>query len=79
MNVYSTRFFSICPNNGARIDYELNIETDQTIQVEDLIDAVTLLNRGYHEEIADQLFREFGGRQTLSADHHGVAIKSVRP
>lgn len=79
MNVYTTRFFSTCPNNGARIEYEVSIETDKVIQVEDIIDAVTLFNRSFHEEIADQLFREFGGRQTLTADHHGVTIRSIRP
>lgn len=79
MNVYTTRFFSICPSNGVRVEYEISIETDKIIQVEDLVDAVTLLDRGYHEEIADQLFREFGGRQTIVADHHGVIIRSTRP
>jgi hypothetical protein len=49
------------------------------IQVEDIIDAVMLLNRGFHEEIADQLHREFGGQQTLTANHHGVSIRTIRP
>lgn len=79
MNVYTTRFFSICPNNGGRIEYEVSIESEKVIQVEDIIDAVMLFDRGFHEEIADQLFREFGGRQTLTADHHGVTIRSNRP
>ena len=79
MNTYKTRFFSTCPTNGVRIEYEVSIETDKVIQVEDIIDAVTLFNRSFHEEIADQLFREFGGRQTLMADHHGVTIRSIRP
>lgn len=79
MNVYTTRFFSICPNSGTRIEYEVNIETERVIQVEDIIDCVMLFDRGFHEEIADQLFREFGGRQTIIADHHGVTIRSIRP
>lgn len=79
MNIYTTSFFATCPNNNARINYTLKIESQTIIQVEDLIDTVNLLNRGFHEEIADQLFREFGGKQTLVADHHSVTIESIRP
>jgi hypothetical protein len=78
MNTYSTKFFAICPNNGTRIEYELQIQSESMIQVEDIIDAVMLLNRGFHEEIADQLHREFGGQQTLTANHHGVFIRTIR-
>jgi hypothetical protein len=78
MNCYSTEFFSFCPSNNVRIKYSLLIETDQTIMVEDIIDEVTLHDRGYHEAIADQLHHTFGGRQTLVADHHGVKIETVR-
>jgi hypothetical protein len=78
MNTYSIQFFAICPNNGARIHYSLTIETHEVIQVEQIVDAVTLLDRGYHEAFADQLWREFGGVQTLIAEHHGVSIKTTR-
>jgi hypothetical protein len=82
MNTYSVRFFARCPINGIRIEYVLEIENPSAsnpLIVEDIIDAVSLIDRGMHEEIADQLFREFGGRQALTADHHGVTIKTVRP
>lgn len=78
MNSYSTEFFSLCPSNNVRIKYQLLIETDCVIMVEDVIDEVTLHDRGYHEAIADQLHRTFGGRQTLVADHHGVRIETLR-
>jgi len=78
VNIYSTEFFAFCPNNGARIKYSLSIMTDKVIMVEDIIDEVTLHDRGYHEEIADQLQRTFGGIQTLVAEHHGVTIITTR-
>ena len=61
-----------------RITYQLKITARRVIRVEDLIDAVSLLDRGYHEEIADALFHEFGETQTLSAFHHGVLIVTTR-
>ncbi len=79
MNTYRTKFFAVCPVNSARIEYALQIKTDQRLMVEDLIDAVTLIERGFHEDIADQLHREFGGVQTLIAEHHGVQIETIRP
>lgn len=78
MNSYSTEFFSICPTNSVRIKYCLVIQTNKIIMVEDIIDEVTLHHRGYHEAIADQLHRTFGGRQVLVAEHHGVKIETVR-
>lgn len=78
MNIYSLEFFAVCPNNGARIKYWLTIQTSAVIMVERINDTVMLLDRGFHEEFADQLFREFGGKQILIADHHGVTIETVR-
>jgi len=78
MNSYTTEFFSFCPTNNVRIKYCLVIQTDKVIMVEDIIDEVMLHHRGYHEEIADQLHRTFGGRQILVAEHHGVKIETVR-
>jgi hypothetical protein len=78
MNSYTTEFFSLCPANNVRIKYCLTIQIAHAIMVEDIIDEVTLHHRGYHEEIADQIHRTFGGRQVLVADHHGVKIETVR-
>ena len=81
MNEYTVKFFARCPINGVRIEYTLTVENPATanrLLVEDLVDAVELLDRGMHEEIADQLHRVFGGRQTLIADHHGVTIRTTR-
>jgi hypothetical protein len=79
MNSYNTKFFAFCPVNNVRVEYDWTVQTADTLKVEDLIDAVTLLNRGLHEDFAGQLFREFGGAQTLTAHHHGVTIRTERP
>lgn len=78
MNIYTTEFFAFCPENEVRVKYTLRIESATVIKVEDIIDKATFHERGYHEEIADQLHKVFGGRQTLSAEHHGVHIETKR-
>ena len=78
LNTYTTEFFAICPENNIRVHYKWRVETDTVLKVEDLIDEVNLHSRGYHEEIADQLQRSFGGKQNLTAFHHGVLIETTR-
>jgi len=79
MNVYARKFAAACPNNGEQIIYSLRIETDgRMIQVEHITTATALIKEGFHEQIADQLFARFGGKQTLTAHHHGVDIETVR-
>lgn len=78
-NRYSHTFVAACPNNGAMIIYSLVIETQgRMIQVEHIVTAISLIKQGYHEQIADELHRRFGGRQVLKAHHHGVDIETVR-
>lgn len=79
MNIYRRTFVASCPNNGESIIYNLIIETtDRMIQVEHIVTATLLIKRGYHEQIADELHRRFGGRQVLRAHHHGVDIETIR-
>lgn len=78
MNTYATKFFARCPTNGVRIEYALTIRSEAMIQVEDIIAAVSELTNGFHEKFADALAAQFGGNQTLVADHHGVTITTVR-
>ena len=77
MNNYELEFFARCPVNNIRVKYELQIETKDVIEVEKLIEAVDGLS-GFHESIADDLKRRFGGRQTIKAFHHGVTIRTQR-
>lgn len=78
MNIYRKQFYSVCPNNGQVINYQLEIRTQHMIQVEHINTAVALHAKGYHEQIADGLFRHFGGQQTLKAHHHGVDVETLR-
>ena len=78
MNAYTTKFFADCPTNGIRIAYTLRIETSEVLAVETLIATVESVGDGYHEEIADDMHKRFGGVQTLTADHHGVTIETTR-
>ena len=78
MNIYTTDFFANCPNNGIRIAYKLRIESSDVVPVEQIIAAVDCIGDGYHEDIADGLAASLGGVQTLTADHHGVRIETIR-
>lgn len=79
MNIYTTKFFARCPANGARIEYDLKIQTGKVIPVEDINDFVDNIKQGFHEDIADSLAFKFGGAQVLIAHHHGVGIETIRP
>lgn len=78
MNSYITEFFTNCPNNGLRGKYRLRIESRRVIPVEQITAKVEAINEGFHEDVADELLAAFGGVQTLTADHHGVTIETMR-
>lgn len=78
MNTYTVEFFARCPANSLRIKYRLEISTHVMLMVEDIVDEVEGIERGFHEDIADRLQAKFGGHQTMTAHHHGVDIKTVR-
>ena len=78
MNIYEKLFISKCPNNGEFITYSLRVETADMIQVEHINTACSLLKLAYHEVVADELFKRFGGLQTIKAHHHGVDITTIR-
>lgn len=81
MNIYTLIFVSDCPVNGQSIEYHVEITAQRTIFVEDILaqcDAAKTLPKPYHENIADHLYRAFGGKQVIRAFHHGVAIKTTR-
>lgn len=78
MNTYKTKFFALCPVNGARIEYLLEIRSSDFIEVEAINRAVLTLHSGFHEDFADQLKAALGGAQTLVAEHHSVTIITER-
>lgn len=79
MNTYKTKFHAQCPVNQCWIEYGLTINTGEVIKVESILDCVHSLRSGYHEDFADLLEKRFGGSQTLTAEHHGVRIETIRP
>lgn len=78
MNIYRQPFRATCPKNGRSVDYMLTIESPRMIMVEDIQEIVAKL-AGFHEDFADTLWEHFGGRQILTAHHHGTDVETVRP
>jgi len=80
MNIYRIGFIVRCPNNNKPISYafELRTPTEQRVMVEDICAAVTQREAAYHEDLADDLLKQFGGQQVLRAHHHGVDIETHR-
>ena len=79
MNTYTFKFFVTCPLNGIRVLYDAKIENKEIIAVEEILAAIKTYESGFHEPIADDMFGLFGGRQTITADHHSVTITTTRP
>jgi hypothetical protein len=78
-NRYRTTFMLKCPNNDRIIRYALEIESNSTIMVENIIAAVDALPfEGFQEDIADQLAAALPGKHILIAHHHGVDIETRR-
>lgn len=78
MNIYTTKFVALCPVNNKPISYCLEIKHLDKIFVEEILEEVKKFTALFHEEIADELFLKFGGRQRLIANHHGVVIQTER-
>lgn len=77
MNMYGYTFTVECPNGGAA-EYTLLILHDEMIMAEDIVKACEFAGPMYHEFIADHLRAELPGRQTLSGEHAGVEVETVR-
>lgn len=77
MNRYRHAFAVVCPNNGVRVEYVIEIETSAVIMVEEIV-AACRIETGFQEGIADELLKALGGRQVIRACHHGVEIETVR-
>lgn len=78
MNIYNYQFGVRCPNDGELIVYDLTIESANKIMVEHIKSTCLMLRNSYHEDIADILFKQFAGQQTITAVHQGVSIKTIR-
>jgi hypothetical protein len=78
LNTYIQQFYAECPVNGKTVDYQLEITTEQDIPVEHIQTFTSLIKKGLHEAIADDLWDRFGGHQFLQAHHHGTTIRTIR-
>ena len=80
MNIYTHKFIATCPNNGKRINYtvEITVADDRKIMVEQIVTCAALCDGGYHEDIANKFYEQFGGNQVIRAHHHGVDIETRR-
>ena len=78
MNIYTYVFVVNCPLNSESIIYTLVLRHLEKVLVEHIKTACSLFKVGHHEDIADELFRRFGGEQVLTAHHHGVDLRSER-
>jgi hypothetical protein len=78
MNKYTVDFVVECPSDGDMVLYTLEIQCENTIYVEKINTSVRMFKKDYHENIADSLYKVFGGKQTIVATHQGVRIETVR-
>ena len=78
MNIYSYGFNCICPNDSNIIYYTIKIKSQKMIMIERIKKHCGKYKKQYHEAIADDLFKKFGGKQTVTATHKNVKIKTVR-
>lgn len=77
MNIYRIQFVSECPINGEMVIYNLEISKDDFIAAESIEKAVNV-KMVLHENLANNLHREFGGRQVMTAKHGCVEIQTIR-
>jgi hypothetical protein len=77
MNIYKISFVSQCPVNNDQVTYHLEIRSTSLIKAEDIEWEVSSWPQ-FHEEIADRLFRKFGGYQVIRATHGKVTIETHR-
>jgi hypothetical protein len=80
VNIYTTKFFSVCPSNGIRVKYTLKISSEEVIPVEQIVSQVEAAEgrQVFHEEHADIFAAQLPGEHVLRAHHHGVDIATYR-
>jgi len=78
VNIYRHSFAAVCPADGETIIYRLELRATTMIHVEHIKAATALIQKGWHEQIADRLAESLGGDQIIIATHQGVEIETVR-
>ena len=78
MNIYEVSISSLCPINGRPVDLHIRLETQNVVMVETLLSFLEDIKNNLHEELADKLYKKFGGKQVVKGFHHGVWITTER-
>ena len=78
LNIYSYGFTTVCPNDGQYIYYSFDLQVNKIVMVEDIIKKCKTFKSEYQESIANELHKEFGGIQRLTATHQNVKIETLR-
>ena len=78
MNIYQYQFSVICPNDNEKIVFDLNIESKKTIFVEHIKEFLAPRTVAFQEDLAEELYRKFAGRQTIKAIHQGILVTTIR-
>ena len=76
MNIYEYQFITVCPNDGEKINYSLQVESDQMIMAEHIVETCRQI-KGFQEAIASELKEKIGGNVKLTGTHSGVRITSI--
>ena len=78
MNIYEVSISTVCPVNGQPVDLYITIKTKNVVMVETLLLFLEDSKNNLHEDLADRLYKKFGGKQVVKGFHHGVWITTER-
>ncbi len=79
MNIYGYTFSVKCPNDPTEsIEYTLIIKHAEMVMAESIAAACQFDKPMYQEQVADELRRILPGEQSLSGEHKGVEITTIR-
>ena len=80
MNTYETTHRAKCPNGSLVDTYQVKIQSQATIMVEDIISALNdAPSQIFQEDLATLLRSQIGAEITIIGSHHGIQITSFRP
>lgn len=76
MNTYELSIRAMCPSDNLPDWYEMRVESNRLILVEDVLAAVKDLGAIYQEDLTRQIARRLGAKVTTVGYHYGVKVTS---
>lgn len=76
-NEYEHEFNVRCPRGGDLISYRLHISAEHQISYDEIRKTCDV-PLALHEDLADHLFTELGGTQTLTGKHGSMWVRTKR-